>query len=421
MKFLQRLTVLQWARIGVFNLLLVAAMGTLMRLKFLLPMPWVNLKYLQHAHSHFAFVGWVSHALMLCMVAVTFRLQKDNYLPKHQEGILWVNLFCSFGMLFSFVYQGYGAISITFSTISIVVSYVFAWCTWHDMRSQQLDRKIFRWFAVALVFLVFSSLGTFYLAYLMATQNFAVKEQLAAVYFYLHFQYNGWFFFAIMGLAFYLLKKYGIVQRHGNLLYYVFLTVTVPLYLLSVLWWDMGNIVYVLLVVAVLVQLGVWLYWMWGLSKNNRHLSAVGMNRYLRTVLWLVCFAILIKFFLQALSVIPSLSQFVYGFRPVIIGYLHLVLLLIVSVFALTYMYQESYLKPDRITMVYYSVFLFGAVLNEVFLALQASMALLGAGFLYAHWYLMGASMIMVFGLLGMLFCSFAKDQDLFPIIFPRR
>jgi hypothetical protein len=36
----------------------------------------------------------------------------------------------------------------------------------------------------------------------MATKNIHQNEYLASIYYYLHFQYNGWFFFACMGLLF---------------------------------------------------------------------------------------------------------------------------------------------------------------------------------------------------------------------------
>lgn len=399
----KRLTVKVWTQIGIFNLLLVATMGILMRLKFLLPMPFVNLKYLQHAHSHFAFAGWVTHMLMLCLVVVTYRLSGKDQLPQHQLRILLANLFCSFGMLFSFFYQGYGAVSIVFSTLSILVSYCFAMALWKDMNRQQLDMKIARWFRLALVFLVLSSFGTFYLAYIMSTSQVEVKKQLAAVYFYLHFQYNGWFFFALLGLACHVLKRYDINMKSTDLLYKVLGIVTIPLYLLSVLWWDTGKVVYALLVLLTVSQCAIWIYWMISLYKSNLN-SRIKIPSYMKAILWLVCWAVLLKVMLQTLSVIPSLSHFVYGFRPVIIGYLHLVLLLIVSVFILSFQYQESLLNFDRQAVIFFTIFISGAVLNEIFLGVQAFLAWIGEGLPYAHIYLLLASAVIWVGLLGMLF-----------------
>ena len=58
----------KWIRISLFNLLVVALLGVLMRYKIGFSFPFFDQKYLQHAHSHFAFAGWVSQMLMACMV-----------------------------------------------------------------------------------------------------------------------------------------------------------------------------------------------------------------------------------------------------------------------------------------------------------------------------------------------------------------
>lgn len=411
MRWNKWLTVKVWAQIGIFNLLLVASMGILMRLKFLLPMPFVNLKHLQHAHSHFAFAGWVTHALMLCLVVVTHRLSRGDQLPKHQMKILLANLFCSFGMLCSFIHQGYGAVSIMFSTLSILVSYCFAIALWKDLKVQQLDTKIARWFRVALIFLVLSSIGTFCLAYMMSTHQVEVKKQLAAIYFYLHFQYNGWFLFALLGLACHVLRRYGVHLKATDLLYNVLCVVTIPLYLLSVLWWDMGALAYSVLVLLTGSQCAIWVYWMISLYKTNLK-SQIAIPNYIKTILWFVCWAVLLKVVLQTLSVIPALSHFVYGFRPVIIGYLHLVLLLIVSVFILSFQYQESLLKFDRQVVFSFTIFISGVVLNEFFLGVQAFFALIGEGLPYAHIYLLLAAIVIWGGLVGMLLKSTAYLQN---------
>ncbi|WP_099370661.1 hypothetical protein [Sphingobacterium sp. 1.A.5] len=254
MRILRQTSTRTWATIGLINLLIVALMGVIMRLKFILPMPFVQLKNLQHAHSHFAFTGWVSHLLMLLLVVITFRLGKNDPIPHNQNRILWANLMCSYGMLFSFIYQGYGVISILCSTCSILISYCFALTFWKDMREQQLDNRIARWFYMALVFLLISSVGTFYLAYIMGSHQLEVKRQLSAIYFYLHFQFNGWFFFAIMGLVSHLLSQLNILQRATDKLFYTLSIATIPLYLLSILWVKFHSVIYILITILVFVQ-----------------------------------------------------------------------------------------------------------------------------------------------------------------------
>src|SRR5688572_18919143 len=114
-----------WIRIALFNLFLVALMGTLMRYKIGFEFPYFNQKYIQEAHSHFAFTGWITHTLYF----LTVWLFKNNQVPinvKKYQMLLVGNLVVAYGMLVSFFYQGYGSISIVFSVLSILIGYTFS-------------------------------------------------------------------------------------------------------------------------------------------------------------------------------------------------------------------------------------------------------------------------------------------------------
>jgi hypothetical protein len=55
----------RWIPLVLASLVLVASLGVLMRYKIAFEFPYLDQKNLQHAHSHFAFAGWVTQALML--------------------------------------------------------------------------------------------------------------------------------------------------------------------------------------------------------------------------------------------------------------------------------------------------------------------------------------------------------------------
>ncbi|MBK6785178.1 MAG: hypothetical protein IPG79_16565 [Saprospiraceae bacterium] len=90
----------------------MALIGLLMRYKIGFEFPYFNQKT-SFILIHFAFSGWVSHILYTLMYHF---LQKNgiqsNYIPR----LIIANLVCAFAMMVSFIYQGYGGISITFST-----------------------------------------------------------------------------------------------------------------------------------------------------------------------------------------------------------------------------------------------------------------------------------------------------------------
>ena len=114
----------KWFRIAVFNLLLVALLGIILRYKIVFSLPFVNQKFLLNAHSHFAFAGWISQALMVCITAY-IRRHLQPFRWRKYRNLLIANLVTAYGMLLSFPITGYATVSIIFSTLSIFASYAF--------------------------------------------------------------------------------------------------------------------------------------------------------------------------------------------------------------------------------------------------------------------------------------------------------
>jgi len=121
-----------WIKFLLFNLFLVATLGLLMRYKIAFELPFLNQKNIQHSHSHFAFAGWVSQTLIVLMVHFLSKQNVAINLEKYKK-IFIVNLVCAYIMLFSFIFQGYGLVSILFSTLSIFVSFWFAILYFKDL------------------------------------------------------------------------------------------------------------------------------------------------------------------------------------------------------------------------------------------------------------------------------------------------
>lgn len=55
----------KYFRYSVISLFIVAVLGTLMRYKIAFSFPYFDQKNLLHAHSYFAFSGWISHFFIL--------------------------------------------------------------------------------------------------------------------------------------------------------------------------------------------------------------------------------------------------------------------------------------------------------------------------------------------------------------------
>ncbi len=414
-----------WLKFSLINLLIVALIGLLMRYKIGFEFPFFDQKHLQHSHSHFAFSGWITHTLMVLMIVflekkkVLLQAQDDNREKnienrffKKYNSILSANLICAYGMLVFFIIQGYGLFSIIFSTFSIIVSCVFAYYFIKDLKLISDDDLSKNWFKTALFFNLISSFGTFALAYMMITKNILQNEYLASIYYYLHFQYNGWFFFACMGLLFSFLELKSFENSFFKSAFWLLFSSCIPAYFLSTLWWDLPIWIYFITVVAAFIQVYAWFRFLIIIIKIKREFLC-HFPFFLRYILLFVAFALSIKFLLQLGSTIPVLSTLAFGFRPIVIAYLHLVLLAIISLFLLFYVYANHLIHSNRLIKIGVITFSIGVLLNEIILAIQGFASFSYTPIPYVNEMLFGAANVLVIGIGITAFYSVKKVKNL--------
>lgn len=360
-----------WILIALVNFCVVALAGITMRYKINFPLRIINQKFLLHAHSHFAFAGWVALALMALMVNY---LQRHNLVTNYKKyhWTLIANTLAAYGMFISFIPQGYAFFSIAFSTLSIFVSYFFIYFFWRDLKKIEDRSSAIKWFKAALILWALSSVGPFMLAYLMANHIMVQDYYFSAVYFYLHFQYNGWFLFACFGLLFSYLyeKEFFSTIAVSRKLFLVMAITVVPTYLLSVLWLKLPLYLHVIADVSGIFQLLVLFYFirLFPLVKKNLPHRFTKTTRYF----WIMAsIAFIIKILLQMLSTIPFLSHFAFSYRPIVIGYLHLSFLGIISFFILGYMNQLLSETQRAISKTGAFIFVIGVLIQEIILMLQ--------------------------------------------------
>jgi hypothetical protein len=386
----------RWLKIVLFNLFLIAVIGVILRYKIAYSLPFIDQKHLLHGHSHFAFAGWISQAIMILMVAY-IAAQKGSGIYKKYRWLLVGNLITAYGMLITFPIQGYGLFSIIFSTASIFIGYAFAWVYWKDLNSLTVKHTAHLWFKTALFCNAVSTLGAFALAIMMVKKIIHQNWYLGAQYFYLHFQYNGWFFFACMGLV---IAKMFFAAPVKILLriFWLFTGAVIPAYFLSALWMDIPLWMYVLVIIAAGAQITGWVYMM-GLIKNAWSSFQLSISATAKWLLILSSSALTIKLLLQLGSTIPSLSTLAFGFRPIVIGYLHLVLLGVITLFLLGYMFAENLLTINKKAIAGAGIFAAGIIINEIFLMTQGVAALEYINIPFINEFLLLTALIMLTGI----------------------
>lgn len=388
----------RWLKVSLVNLLIVASIGVVLRYKIAFSLPFIDQKHLLHGHSHFAFAGWISQAIMTLMVAYLVKQHPARNFKKY-KWLLYGNLLTAYAMLIAFPIEGYGLFSIIFSTLSIFVSYIFSIMYWKDLNKLEGNNPAHAWFKTAILLNAFSSFGAFALAIMMAAKIFHQNWYLAAEYFYLHFQYNGWFFFSCMGLIVTKLSANAspeILKR----IFLLFVGAIVPAYFLSALWMNIPMWMYILVVLAAFAQVVGWVYTIGLIKKQAAILSFTPIAKWLLTFSGI---ALTIKLLLQLGSTIPSLSTLAYGFRPIVIGYLHLVLLGVITLFLLGYIFSINAFTPGKNSVTGAGIFTAGIIINEILLMTQGVTALTYTTIPFINEALLIAAIIMFIGLLFLI------------------
>ncbi|HMB65231.1 MAG TPA: hypothetical protein VKN36_19275 [Eudoraea sp.] len=161
-------------------------------------------KFIVHTHSHIALLGWV----YLALTTLLYKLYLGKLdLDRKYRNIFWYTQVTLVGMLLTFPFTGYALFSIIFSTLFLFASYWFTWFFFKNVPKILKTSNSHRCMVAALWYLVVSSLGPWALGAIMNTLGAESIWYRLAIYFYLHFLYNGWMIMALVGILFYIMER----------------------------------------------------------------------------------------------------------------------------------------------------------------------------------------------------------------------
>lgn len=391
-----------WLKLCVFNFFMVSVVGVMMRYNVVFSLSGFNHKYMQESHSHFAFYGWVAACIYLFVSDYLSKVPQKINLEKYQY-LMVANQIGSYGMLITFLWGGYFWLSIVFSAISLFTGFAFFIFLWLD--TQRIHQPEIIWLRTGAFFATLSSIGIFGLAYFSSRKEEFDVLFRASTYLYLHYQYNGFFLFSCVGLLFISLKKREIIisEKLNKSIYYLLLVGCFFGYGLSILWIDMPNIVYAFFTIISLLQLfGAFQLGLFVWQNSNK------LSKYFqiqKVLLATVGIAFLMKFILQSASAIPMLGLYAFSNINIVIAYLHLILLMGISLFMIWKMLDLDYFKMNRILRISVYIMVFGIVLNEVILSLAGIFSVALIPFSYSIYWLLFASVCIMVSI-GLFFKS---------------
>lgn len=197
---------IQWA---FLYFIITILLGLSLRVSYIADV-FFNIRHVTHSHSHIGLLGWI-YTILSSLICQYFLRETD----RKPYFILFIcTQFCILGMLFSFPFGGYFLYSIIFSSLFIICTYWFS--IFFLKRSKKynfirfsisksvdvendkpLSLKFVHW---GIYFLILSSIGIWLLPVAIVKAGKGSDWYNSALYFFLHFQYNGWFLAVLFGL-----------------------------------------------------------------------------------------------------------------------------------------------------------------------------------------------------------------------------
>ncbi|MGZ3753659.1 MAG: hypothetical protein ACXVAY_01800 [Mucilaginibacter sp.] len=360
MQWIKKLNYPRW---GIINFIVLTIFGVLLRYIQLYSLPFADYQFILHAHSHFAFAGWMFFAIALLI---------SNTITggKYSAGYLYIFVFTlisAYGMLVSFSFQGYKPISIIFSTLFVLVTYRFTYLVFKGTALKNAVNGIaFKLIRGALIFLCISSLGPFMLGPLAALGFKDTAYYQDAVYFYLHFQMNGFMFIGAIAL---LATTLTTIPSDKNSIKWLnlFIYSTIPVYFIFTLWDKPPVWIWIIAGLGTGVNLLSWLILCFNFRRDFKQFSFLAKAAVIAASL---------KITFQVLICLPAIGEWTFMNRNLIIGYIHLLTLGIIMPLIIDQFIKKGFLNAGKTLVTANCVYILMVVVYLGLLFIQPLLAL---------------------------------------------
>ncbi|WP_299121122.1 hypothetical protein [uncultured Tenacibaculum sp.] len=348
------------SKIALGYFFIIAFLGVLLRFFSVYDLSFTY-RFVVHTHSHIALLGWVYTAITTLIFKMY--LSELNIKSKYQK-IFWATQVTIIGMLVTFPFTGYALFSIIFSTLFLIISYVYAYLIIKNTSKEQKRTQSYKCIRIALWYMIISSIGPWALGVIMKTAGSGSDLYKNAIYFYLHFQYNGWFILALFGIGFYILEKQNIRISKSvfNIFFWLMNLGVILTFGISLLWMKPHLGVYLVSGLGAVFQLISFVYLIYKLRDFKEKIKKSYSSFFLKT-LKVVVLLFFLKLVFQLLGTIPEIANRTASNIDLVIGYLHWIFLGVVSICLLLFLYSFKLITLSKRSIVFYVV---GFLLTEV-------------------------------------------------------
>lgn len=388
-----------WFGIALLNLVIAATIGCVLRSFYVVDISFVRFKALLQAHSHVAMLGWVFVALVVFLLE---DLDQRKSRRMHRILFLLVQL-AVVGMLSSFPVQSYGPVSIAFTTAHLLLSYLLVALAWRGTRYWRPagSRRLVR---IAVWMMMISTIGVWAIGPLLANGLFGTEWYYWSIQFFLHFQFNGWFWFASLALFIRWAETHGVAEVIDPLTIRLWLVSAVLTFALAIAWSERHGIIIAINSVGVLLQF--WAGW-----RTARSIRSTQSQLFDKAPLWAwrcVTYALIgmgLKVLMQTAVAVPQVAVMSFTIRNYVIGFIHLNMLGAISMMLFAMALLRGWFNSTApLARIGLSLFTSGVLLSEASLFIQGTFFWLGWGMIPGYyWIQLLVSLPIPLGVLALL------------------
>lgn len=396
------------AQIALIFFLVAATLGLLLRY-FAVSSIDFEYRYIVHAHSHVALLGWVYFAL----ITLIGHFFLKDYVPKNKYLKIFIfTIITVLGMLASFPFTGYALFSIIFSTLFLFASYFYAWAFFKYIPNEEKKSPAYKTIKYAVIYLLISSVGPWAIGGVMATLGPESFWYRTSIYFYLHFQYNAWMILGVIGIFLKVLENHDI--RIGKSLFKkFFITFNIGVILtffLSILFTEPHISAYALSVIGSLTQLVAFLLFFKFVKQQYRNIGLVFGKIGWQLIRWSFLL-LLIKMLMQLLGSFQYTANLITNNVYLTIGFLHWIFLGVVSLALLALLEKANLMRLNPLSI---RLYILGFVFTEFIIFYKPAEKILHFPFLPQYnWLLFIASLLMTLGIASILIIQSRKTKNI--------
>lgn len=392
------------AIIALFFFLAAASLGLLLRY-FAVSSIDFEYRYVVHAHSHVALLGWVYFALI---TLIGHYFLQDSIPKKIYMRILGFTMITVIGMMVTFPFTGYALFSIIFSTLFLFASYFYAWAFFKFTPKDHKKSPAYKTMKYAVIYLLISSIGPWTIGVVMATLGPESVWYRTSIYFYLHIQYNAWMILGVIGIFLKVLENHDI--RIDKRLFKRFLITfnigIILTFFISILFTEPHVSTYVLSVIGSLIQLLSFYLLFKFIRLYYRDIGIVLGKIPWQLMRW-TFLLLLVKMLMQLVGSFQYTADLITNNTYLTIGFLHWVFLGVVSMGLLALLQKAKLIRLNSLSI---RLYVLGFTLTEMVIFYKPAERILGFPYLPQYdWLLFLASILMVLGISSILTLQFRK------------